>query len=393
MTIGSHLKEFYGKPAELYEHGKPFNIHTTAPRLSLDWEAYEKGKKWADLLADFLMVQDAAETTHLIVGAAEGFEGDMTSSMTLDSLIAQKDKFPKLEALFIGDITYEECELSWINPGDFSKLWENFPNLKALGLRGYPGTLGDIDMPNLEYLTIQCSGMTKKDAQAIQAAKLPKLTRLELWIGTDHYGGNTTVADWEPILSGSIFPSLTSLGLMNCSFVDDLAKAAGSAGIIDRISRLDLSMGNMSDEGGVAIYESKKLQSLKEIDLNHHFMTDWMIGRFQGKDLPLPKWPGDKKQVYHAPVSAPAPVAAQPAQKPKGFLASIFGKKADPIPATPAPTPTPAPMMAEDDGEKIRPNVDYTAVPMIAWDRSTKVNLTGQQDLSDFEYRYVSVGE
>lgn len=392
MTIGSHLKEFYGKPAELYKHGKPFNIHTTAPRLSLDWDAYEKGTKWADLLADFLMVQDASETTHLIVGAGEGFEGDMTSSMTLEALIAAKDKLPKLEALFIGDITYEECELSWINSGDFSALWSNFPNLKALGIRGYPGELGKIDMPNLEFLTIQCSGMTKKNAQDIQAANLPKLTRLELWIGTDHYGGTTSVADWQPILSGTVFPALTSLGLMNCSFADDLAKAAAKADVIDRISRLDLSMGNMSDEGGVAIYQSKKLQTLKELDLNHHFMTDWMIGRFHGKDLPAPKWPEPEKSatVSSLPV---AQEASDLPQKPKGFFASLFGAKDKPASAPIAPAPVPTPSIAENDDEKTRPNVNYAAVPMVAWDKGVSVNLEGQQDLNDFEYMYVSVSE
>lgn len=374
MTIGSHLKEFHGKAVADYVHGKPFNVQTTAPRLSLDWDAYEKKKKWADVLEEFLMAQDASETTHLIVGAAEGFEGDMMSSMTLPALIANKDKLPKLEALFIGDITYEECELSWINSGDFSELWKNFPNLKALGIRGYPGILGQMDMPNLEYLTIQCSGMNKKNAVEIQAANLPKIEKLELWLGTDHYGGNTGVKDWEPILSGSVFPTVKHLGLMNCSFVDDIAKALEGSAILDRLTTLDLSMGNMSDEGGVAIYKSEKVRKLESLNLSHHFMTDWMMGRFQGKDLPVPVWP--------EPEGATPPAAAQ--QDPTGFLGKIFGKKK-------APVPPPAPIIVEDG---TRPNLDYNQVPVLAgWPNDLKLNLEEQQGMDEFEYRYVAVGE
>lgn len=373
MTIGSHLKEFYGKPVKEYVHGKPFDVRTTAPRLSLDWEGYENKKKWADLLEEFLLAQDATQTTHLIVGAAEGFEGDMMSSMTLPALIANKDKLTNLEALFIGDITFEECELSWINEGNFSDLWENFPDLKALGIRGYPGVLGKIDMPNLEYFTIQCSGMNKQNALEIQAANLPKINRLELWIGTDHYGGSTKVDDWQPILSGSIFPSLKHLGLMNCDFVDDIAKALEGSAIIDRLTSLDLSMGNMSDEGGVAIYTTEKVRNLESLNLSHHFMTDWMIGRFHGKDMPKPNWPEPK---------APSQPAA--AQKPTGLLGAIFGKKKTPVPPT-------SPIVA-DDGT--RPNLDYNQVPMLSgWPNDLELNLEEQQSMDEFEYRYVAVGE
>lgn len=374
MTIGSHLKEFHEKPVKDYIHGKPFDVKSTAPRLSLDWDAYEKGKKWADLLEEFLMAQDATRTTHLVIGAAEGFEGDMTSSMTLPALIANKDKLSHLQALFIGDITYEECELSWINAGDFSELWKNFPNLKALGIRGYPGILGEIDMPDLEYLTIQCSGMTKQNAVEIQAANLPKIKRLELWIGTDHYGGTTTVQDWRPILSGSLFPSVTHLGLMNCSFVDDIAKALEKSEIVGRLKTLDLSMGNMSDDGGVAIYTTENIRKLESLNLRHHFMTDWMVGRFQGKDLPAPRWPEPE---------APTPAVGSP-QKKIGFFDAIFGKKT--TAAQPAPT--------IDVNDSTRPKVDYGSVPILSdWPNDLELNLAEQQDMSEFEYRYVAVAE
>ena len=31
---------------------------------------------------------------------------------------------------------YDECEVSWIEQGDYSKLWEAMPQLKQLGIKG-----------------------------------------------------------------------------------------------------------------------------------------------------------------------------------------------------------------------------------------------------------------
>jgi len=112
MTIDKHLTSFFGKSVQEYKHGQPFDVHKTTARIGMDWEQYEKDVKWGDLLAEYLMVQDAKETTHLVVGAPGGFEGDMLSSMAVADIVANKVNLPKLEALFLGDITFDENELS-----------------------------------------------------------------------------------------------------------------------------------------------------------------------------------------------------------------------------------------------------------------------------------------
>jgi Leucine Rich repeat len=57
----------------------------------------------------------------------------------------------------------------------------------------------------------------------------------------------------EPILSGALFPRLTSLALRDCEWVDDLAVALSQAPILARIKSLDLSLGNLGDRGAFAL--------------------------------------------------------------------------------------------------------------------------------------------
>ena len=390
MTIGKHLKTYFGKPVQEYKHGQPFDVHKTAARIGMDWEQYEKDVKWGDLLAEYLMVQDAKETTHLVVGAAGGFEGDMVSSMAVEDLVAKKASLPKLEALFLGDITYEENELSWIQPGDLTPVWEHFPNLKAFAVRGYPGKMGKISMPKLESFTIQCSGMSKEDLAAVLAADMPNLERLELWVGTDDYGAETNAADWTPLLAGGLFPKLKYLGLRDSYIADDMAIALVEAPLLDRLDILDLSLGTLGDKGAAALYMSDKVRKLKHLDLHHHYMSNFMMGRFGGIELPAPKPPKIEVKPTPQPQSKPQ---SQPQSK-GGFFSRLFGAhNVEPTPPS-APEEEAAPVK---EPAPYTPEIDYASIPLIAKGTfGPTVNMDEQQEEDEYDgerYRYVSVGE
>ena len=46
--------------------------------------------------------------------------------------MALADRLPALEALFLGDITFEQQEISWIQQSDISPLFLAFPRLRVL---------------------------------------------------------------------------------------------------------------------------------------------------------------------------------------------------------------------------------------------------------------------
>ena len=54
----------------------------------------------------------------------------------IDMFAEHAERFAHLESLFIGDMESEECEISWIKQGDYSRLYAALPNLKKLTIKG-----------------------------------------------------------------------------------------------------------------------------------------------------------------------------------------------------------------------------------------------------------------
>jgi hypothetical protein len=102
-----------------------------------------------------------------------------------------------------------------------------------------------------------------------------------LWLGTDNYGGDYTLDDLAPLIHGSAFPKLEYLGLMNSEMADDIAEAIAQSPVLDRLKGLDLSMGTLSDRGGLALLKSTKIKSLAYINLRHHYMSDEVSKAFK----------------------------------------------------------------------------------------------------------------
>ena len=109
------------------------------------------------------------------------------------------------------------------------------------------------------------------------ASELPALESLELWLGTPGYGGDVTVEDLQPLLSGDLFPALKHLGLRDSEIVDQIADALKSAPILERLNSLDLSLGTLSDTGGKALLANPRLKTLKQLDLHRHFLSEEMM--------------------------------------------------------------------------------------------------------------------
>jgi hypothetical protein len=198
-------------------------------------------------------------------------------------LIENAERYPALEALFVGDIEQEEHEISWIHQDDVTPLLTAFPRLRAFGVRG--GTEGLVFEPfthtELRELTVQAGGLAPETVRAIGASDLPALTDLELYLGTDEYGGGADAADLVEILSGVRLPSVRYLGLRDAENADEIAAAVAHAPIVAQLEVLDLSLGNLSDVGAAALMAGQPLTHLKKLDLHYHFMSEEMQERIR----------------------------------------------------------------------------------------------------------------
>jgi hypothetical protein len=284
MTISNHVDTFAGRPVRDYQAGQPGPAGCVY-RVALD---YDDGRTFPALLDEFLAGHGGPGLTALVIGPWAYDDMLESAAEVVEALAGARDRMPNLAALFFGDITYEECEMSWIQHGDVSPLLPAFPHLEEFRIRGTTGlTFGAIRHANLRSLAVESGGLHEPLLAEVWAADLPRLERLELWLGDDGYGGINTTAPLEPLLSGRLFPHLQYLGLRNSRYADEVAKAVAVAPILDRIGVLDLSLGNIGDEGAKALIASPAVRKLGSLDLHHHFISDAVAAELRNLGVPV----------------------------------------------------------------------------------------------------------
>ena len=96
---------------------------------SYDYEDYENGKKAETMLEEILADTEFPGLEELIIGGWGG-EYEESCQAILDGIAANVDRFSHITKLFIGDMDYEVCEVSWIMQGNYSNLWKAMPQLK-----------------------------------------------------------------------------------------------------------------------------------------------------------------------------------------------------------------------------------------------------------------------
>jgi hypothetical protein len=270
MTINSHISTFAGLPVLSYPPDTaPADPGAVAWRIEDD--DYEGGEIFLSRLSDFAAEPWADRVRALVIGQ---WGSAYDSPPPLDYLIATLPTLTALTALFIGEMTYEECEISWIEQGDITPLLEALPRLETFTIRGGNQLqLRPIRHESLRRLTFEAGGLPADVVRAVGECDLPALEHLELWLGTANYGGDATADDLAMILTGTRLPALTSLGLRDAEIADAVAAAVASAPIVARLDALDLSLGMLSDEGAAALLAGQPLTHLRTLDLHHHFIT------------------------------------------------------------------------------------------------------------------------
>ncbi|MCU6708268.1 STM4015 family protein [Paenibacillus sp. J5C_2022] len=249
-------------------------------KLVVDYDAYEEGVKMSSLIEQLSLSEKAASLESLIIGDWGGsYEND--SSDAVEALVKFKDHFPSLRKLFIGDMDYEECEVSWIMQSNMGPLLEAFPELRSLKIMGSTDlSINPARHEKLQELVIICGGLGKDVLAQIEGSQFPNLLKLELYLGVEDYGFDASLDDVLRLADREKFPLLTYLGLKNSELQDEIAIALAESPMLIGLHTLDVSDGTLSDKGAEALLNSQLVKSLSYVDMKHHYMSKDMMQRW-----------------------------------------------------------------------------------------------------------------
>lgn len=319
MTINENITMFDGRPVADFDSAKKIvDAQKTVYRLRVDWETAENYSKksqppakpgflkrlfgknsappqdeadvgqqyhsaFQELFHTFLADPAASEITALVVGDwGQSAMGEDSSGMIAD-LANASTRLGNLKHVFLGDITVEESEISWIEQSDMSPLWSAYPDLETFRVRGGSGlSLGKMNLLKLKTLIIETGGLSKEVIDQVCDAELPELQHLELWLGDEDYGWTGAISQLQPILDGVLFPNLKYLGLRNSEEADAIAEAVAASKILRSLDVLDLSLGTLADKGVNALLAADGIADLKKLDIHHHYVSDQYISKLQG---------------------------------------------------------------------------------------------------------------
>ncbi|GAA2974651.1 STM4015 family protein [Kitasatospora sp. NPDC127116] len=279
MTVSRHIERFHELPVHEFtpDDARPRPAAgAVAWRLSLE---YGSKQDFVQLWQSFLEEVDPAGVRAVVIGAWWQ-DGYTSVRSAVEAVTAEARRLPALEALFLGEVTFDECEISWLEMDDVTPLLNAFPGLRSLAVRG--GTdlaLEPVRHDRLTSLRFESGGLPATVVRAVAGSELPALERLTLWLGVDEYGGDATMDDLAPFLDGSRLPKLRHLGLANSELQDEIAAALAHAPVVARLESLDISMGVLSDEGATTLLEGQPLTHLRSLDLHHHYLSDAMQER------------------------------------------------------------------------------------------------------------------
>lgn len=287
MTIDQPVEHFAGKRVVDWEPKVGIeNPETTLYRISVPYDG-TGNTTWSDLFADFLNDPAVGAVTGLVAGMwIQDFGNTNDSARVVEAIAAAREKLPLLTAIFLGDITFEESEISWIEQTDVSPLFEAYPALEHFRVRGGNHLrIGKLRSEHLKELGIESGGLDRSVIQDVLRGDLPALEHLELWLGSDNYGANTTVEDFAPLFTGQLFPNLRYLGLRDSEITNEIALAIVKSPLLERIRTLDLSLGVLDDTGAAALLASPTVRKLEKLDLHHHYCSNEVIEQLKALDI------------------------------------------------------------------------------------------------------------
>lgn len=278
---GKHVNRFSDRPIiEFCPETGIIDLVNTAYALRCE---YDDAEDLACLLARLLQDPLAGKLEALVFGMWLEVDENSSSKQLIDALVAAKDKLTSIKAVFIGDIAASECEISWIRQSDISPILMAYPQLEVLQVRGGDGLefTPPVRHDNLKALIVETGGLSRTTVAQICNLNLPALEHLELWFGSEDYGGDCWIESLTPILTEQRFPNLTYLGLRNSQFSDEIADAVVRSPLIEFISVLDLSMGTLSNEGAEKLINCPAISQLDILNVSENFLSPPIVQKLE----------------------------------------------------------------------------------------------------------------
>ena len=181
-------------------------------RYEYDYDDYEEGDKSAETMVADIMADEEFPSLEGIIIGSWGDAWEDACQCIINDIVKNKDKFSHIKSLFIGDMGFEDCEVSWIIQADYSELWQAMPQLEVLTIKGSTDlSLGTIEHNNLKKLEIICGGLPSGVIKSIKEAKLPSLETLILYIGIEDYGFDGDKDTIKEFLANSLHLSILGL--------------------------------------------------------------------------------------------------------------------------------------------------------------------------------------
>jgi hypothetical protein len=281
MTVNEYAEGFYGRRVAEFRAGDKITDQNAVYRLM---QEFEEPTSQRELLDQFLGQIDPQRLEALILGPWSEAATGTPPNDYLEGLVAHR--LPNLRALFVGDMTFEDSEISWIHQTDYTGLISAYPGLEVLRIRGGNA----LELPETEYrelreLVIETGGLPSSVVESLGNSRLPALRKLELWLGSDSYGFDGKLSTYQQLLEKIEPQRLEYLGLCDSEITDQLATHLAGQGWLGSLHTLDLSKGTIGDEGARALLASPHLAGLKVLDLRHHYISPPVVQQL--KALPL----------------------------------------------------------------------------------------------------------
>ncbi|MFF0721475.1 STM4015 family protein [Micromonospora sp. NPDC003816] len=271
----THASSFAGLPVLPFTPGMevPADPSAVAWRLEVGDLDDEPEPEEFVALVEAMLKEVPADSVRAVVIGEWGMAYERP--LPVDLLVNAASQWTGLRAIFLADLVSEQCELSWLTHDDITALLTAYPQLETLWVRGGEGLRLDATRHvGLRELRFESGGLPGTVVRAVGECDLPNLELLEMWLGRSDYGGDATVDDLAPLLAGAGLPALRRLGLRNADIADVVAGAVATAPVVPRLSVLDLSMGNLTDDGLAALLAGQSLTHLAELDLHHHYLSE-----------------------------------------------------------------------------------------------------------------------
>lgn len=106
---------------------------------------------------------------------------------------------------------------------------------------------------------------------------LPALQHLELWFGSDNYGGDCWDRDLVTLLEDLKFPDLLYLGLRNSQFANEMIDLLVRSLLLETLQVLDLSLDTLTDKGAAKLLECSAIRHLRILNVSENYLSETLI--------------------------------------------------------------------------------------------------------------------